>query len=304
MSMGYGDMLKKAREAKGYKFLDVQKYLKVDPIYLKAMEEENAAEFERAIYMKLFLKTYAKFLKVNGDEVLALFAKQNAFPKQDEKKKEERATEIVREETAIPKDEKKSSMFEFTVSNPRNLAMLLGGVAGLILIIVLLVMLAGRGGKSVEDKKDVYVAPQQQEILKVTARAKSDVWMKSRSDGKEEDFFLKKGQEKEWKDMDRIVFLVGNAAGVEFIVNGESIGAIGEEGEVINGLVFQAGKNWYIDRNQGFKRDNKPAETAASGAAEAPAPTEAAAHTAAPAAQATPASPAAQPATPAAGGHQ
>jgi hypothetical protein len=157
-------------------------------------------------------------------------------------------------------------LFEFTVSNPRNLAILGGGVAALIIIIVLAVMLAGKGKNTAEDSKNVYVVPQQaQETLKVTAHAKDDVWMKARYDGKEEDFFLKRGQDKDWKGMDRIVFLIGNAAGVEFNVNGESIGAIGEEGEVINGLVFQAGKNWYIDRNQGFKRDNKPAETAASG---------------------------------------
>jgi hypothetical protein len=266
MSAGYGEILKKAREEKGYKFADVQKITKIDSTYLKALEEEDSVAFERAIYMKLFLKTYSRFLKVNADETLAMFAKSNPFPKHDEKKPMERATEIVREETHIHDDEKKDSGFEFTVSNPRNLAILGGGIAALITIIVLIVMLAGKSGKSAEDGKNIYVVPQQQEVLKVAARAKGDVWMKARYDGKEEDFFLKKGQEKEWKDMDRIVFLVGNAAGIEFIVNGDSIGAIGEEGEVINGLVFQAGKNWYIDRNQGFKRDNKPAETTASGA--------------------------------------
>lgn len=265
MSAGYGDILKKAREEKGYKYADVQKITKIDPMYLKALEEESPAEFEKYIYMKLFLKTYSKFLKLNPVEMLAIFEKSNAFPKHEEKKQPERATEIVREETHIPKEEKAGGTFEFTVSNPRNIAILAGGVAALLIIIVLIIMLAGKGGKSEDAGKDVYVVPQQKEILKISARAKGDVWMKARYDGKEEDFFLKKGQDKEWKDMDRIVFLVGNAAGVEFTVNGDAIGAIGEEGEVINGLVFQAGKNWYIDRNQGFKRDNKPAETSASG---------------------------------------
>ncbi len=292
MSAGYGDILKKAREEKGYKLLDVQKITKIDQMYLKAMEEESAAEFEKAIYMKLFLRTYSRFLKVNAEEILDMFMKSNSFPKEEVKKKEERATEIVREETHMPKEERSSGVFEFTVSNPRNLAIMIGGIAAVIAIIVLSVLLAGKNGKASEDNKNVYVAPpQQQEALKVLARAKGDVWMKSRHDGKEEDFFLKKGQEKEWKDTERIVFLVGNAAGVEFIVNGETVGAIGEEGEVINGLVFQAGKNWYIDRNQGFKRGNKPAESAASGADTAPAATAMPAATAAaPAGQQTPAS--------------
>jgi hypothetical protein len=268
MSSGFGEILKKAREDKGYKYADVQKITKIDPIYIKALEEESGVEFEKAIYMKLFLKTYSRFLKLNADEMLAMFAKSNPFPKHEEKKPIEHATQIVRDETHIPQEENKDGGFEFTVSNPRNLVILGGGIVALVIIVVLIVMLAGKNGKTAEDGKNVYVVPQQQETLKVAARAKGDVWMKARYDGKEEDFFLKKGQEKEWKDMDRIVFLVGNAAGIEFIVNGDSIGSIGEEGEVINGLVFQAGKNWYIDRNQGFKRDNKPAETAASGAPE------------------------------------
>jgi hypothetical protein len=274
MSVGYGDILKRAREEKGYKIIDVQKITKIDPLYIRAMEEEITADFEKMIYMKLFLKTYSRFLKVNTEEILDMFVKSNAFPKEEIKKKGERATEIVREETQIPKEERSGGVFEFTVSNPRNLAILLGGVALVVTVIILSVLLAGKGGKAAEDNKNVYVAPQQQETLKVLARAKGDVWMKSRYDGKEEDFFLKKGQEKEWKDTERIVFLVGNAAGVEFVVNGETVGAIGEEGEVINGLVFQAGKNWYIDRNQGFKRDNQPGESAASGAVDtAPAAT-------------------------------
>jgi hypothetical protein len=268
MSSGFGEILKKAREEKGYKYLDVQKITKIDPMYIKALEEENGVEFEKAIYMKLFLKTYARFLKLDAPALLEMFAKSNPFPKHEEKKPVEHATQVVREETHIQTEESKGSGFEFTVSNPRNLAILGGGIAALVIIIILIAMLAGKNGKTAEDGKNVYVVPQQQENLKVAARAKGDVWMKARLNGKEEDFFLKKGQEKEWKDMDRIVFLVGNAAGIEFIVNGDSIGAIGEEGEVINGLVFQAGKNWYIDRNQGFKRDNKPAETAASGAPE------------------------------------
>ncbi len=287
MSAGYGELLKKAREEQGYKLPEIQKLTKIDIMYIKALEEENAGEFDKPIYMKLFLKTYSRFLKLNSAEMLAMFDKNNPLPKKEEKKLPERAVEIVREESLAQADKQEKTVkgFEFTVSNPRNLAILAGGIAAFIIIIVLLVMLAGKGGKKSDDASNVYVVPQQAETMKVVVKAKSDVWMKARRDGKEEDFFLKRGQEKEWKDMDRIVFLVGNAAGVEFIVNGEAIGTIGEEGEVINGLVFQAGKNWYIDRNQGFKRDSRPSEQPASAMpVETPKPAPTAVPTAAPAA--------------------
>lgn len=262
MAFGYGEKLKKAREDMGLKISDVYKIIKIDPNYIKAMEEENASVFEKEIYMKLFLKTYARFLKIDYKEILSLFEKSNAFKKEEIiPPKIDVATSIVRSETREEKSSGIKSTIEMTISNPRNLIIFISSIIFLIVITIIIVVINFNKNKNNKEMeaKNIYVSPEQQvQSLKIVAKAKNDTWMKSRYDDKEEDFILKKGQTKEWKEIDKIVFLVGNAAGVEFIVNGESIGTIGEEGEVINGLVFQAGKNWYIDRNQGFKRDTKP----------------------------------------------
>lgn len=261
MAFGYGEKLKKAREDLGLKITDVHKMIKIEPNYLKAMEEEQANFFEREIYMKLFLKTYARFLKIDYKEILSLFEKSNAFKKEEIiPKTEDIATSVVRAETREEKTTNIKSVFEMTISNPRNLAIFLGSF--ILLIVLIIIVITVNINKSKINKeteaKNIYVSSEPEQTIKVVIKAKNDSWIKSRYGDKEEDFILKKGQEKEWKDVDKIVFLVGNAAGVEFIVNGESIGTIGEEGEVINGLVFQAGKNWFIDRNQGFKREMKP----------------------------------------------
>lgn len=264
MAIGYGEKLKKAREAMGLKLSDVHKMSKIDPNYIKAMEEERTDFFEREIYMKLFLKTYARFLKIDYKEILSLFEQSNAFKKEEiVTKKEDMATSVVRAETKEEKPSGFKNTIEMTISNPRNLAIFLGSFVLLITIIVIVVVVNINKSKIAKESeaKNIYVSPEPAATLKVVAKAKSDSWLKSRYNDKEEDFILKKGQEKEWKDIEKIVFLVGNAAGVEFIVNGESIGTIGEEGEVINGLVFQAGKNWFIDRSQGFKREDKPRVT-------------------------------------------
>ncbi len=261
MAFGYGEKLKKAREEMGLKITDVHKMIKIDPNYVKAMEEEQTELFEKEIYMKLFLKTYARFLKIDYKEILSLFEKSNAFKKEEViPKTEDIATSVVRAETKEEKTQTIKSAFEMTISNPRNLAIAIGVfIFILVLIVILIVVNKNKSKISKEiEAKNIYVSAEPEQTIKVVVKAKSDSWIKSRYGDREEDFILKKGQEKEWKDIDKIVFLVGNAAGVEFIVNGESIGTIGEEGEVINGLVFQAGKNWFIDRNQGFKRDNKP----------------------------------------------
>lgn len=263
MAIGYGEKLKKAREDMGLKISDVHKMSKIDPNYIKAMEEERTDFFEREIYMKLFLKTYSRFLKIDYKEILSLFEQSNAFKKEEViPKKEDLATSVVRAETKEEKPSGFRNTIEMTISNPRNLAIFLGSLVLLITIIIIVVVANINKSKITKENeaKNIYVSPEPAETLKIVAKAKSDSWLKSRYGDKEEDFILKKGQEKEWKDVEKIVFLVGNAAGVEFIVNGESIGTIGEEGEVINGLVFQAeaGKNWFIDRSQGFKREDKP----------------------------------------------
>jgi transcriptional regulator with XRE-family HTH domain len=256
MAYGYGEKLKKAREAMGLKISDVYKMTKIDPNYVKAMEEERTDFFDREIYMKLFLKTYARFLKIDYKEILSLFENSNAFKEEETiEKTEDVAANVVRKETQEEKTTTVRSTIEMTISNPKNRMIILGSLILLIVLIVVIVVVnSNKNNNSKEtEAKNIYVSPETEQTLKVVLKAKSDSWLKVRYGDKEEDFILKKGQEKEWKDIEKIVFLVGNAAGVEFIVNGESIGTIGEEGEVINGLVFQVGKNWFIDRNQGFK---------------------------------------------------
>lgn len=263
---GYGEILKKARESKNLKFQEIQKNTKIDLSYLKAMEEENIEAFERPIYMRLFLKTYAKYLKANQEEILRLFDAAPELKTDPEKEKISLEKEIMTKEAvkeaAKSGEDNVPAIVEF-FRNKKNLPVI-GIAAGVIILAVLIALMAAAsaGKTGGENTENVYVVPEQKS-LKVTARAKTEVWMKARHGNKEEDFLLKSGEVKNWENIEKIVFLVGNAAGVEFIINGDSIGTIGEEGEVINGLVFQAGKNWYIEKAQGFRRESPEARTPA-----------------------------------------
>jgi len=278
MSKGYGEILKKARESKNLKLQDIQKDLKVDPAYIKALEEEDSSGFEKPVYMRLFLRSYARYLKLEESQLVALFEQTpegqqtekeiNTIGKEKVKINDTFAKSILKEaqqdhekqfhEKPAEGETIKEGKMELTLSNKRNL--IIAGSA-VVLIVLIIVIAAVFGGKKGGSGNQVYPVPGQTETLNVIAKAKSDTWVKARHDNGEEDFLLKKGSDKRWKDITKIVFLVGNAAGVEFTVNGESIGAIGEEGEVINGLIFQSGKNWYIDKGQGFTQGaRKPTE--------------------------------------------
>lgn len=264
---GYGEILKKARETKKLTHLELHKILKMDPSYLKALEEENIKPFEKNVYMRLFLKTYARHLKLNVEELLALFDYSPEVQLPDKKLKEKSQQKILVGDFVKESETNKfeaAKGLDLTILTQKNILIIGSAVAGLIVIIAFIMIFAGKGKPGVSANNNIYVATVNAPTnLKISVRAKEDVWMKSRVDGNEEDFMLKRGEEKKWKDTNKVVFLVGNAGGVEFTVNGDAIGVIGESGEVINGLVFETGKNWYIDKALGFKRENqKPAAEA------------------------------------------
>lgn len=266
MKNGFGDLLKQAREAKGYKYSDIHKILKIDESYIKALEDENFEFFDKIVYMKLFLRTYAKFLKIEETEIIESFNK--ALKSRGDLNTEKENIKSSFKKEILPDTEAKElkQPLPFLINlNNKNKYFIIGAIVILILLIIFLTwsLISFFGTKNKENKtkieegKDIYVV-QPVKTLKIIAKAKEDVWMKVRYNEKEEDFLLKNGEEKKWVDVTKIVFLIGNAGGVEFIVNGDAIGTIGEKGEVINGLVFEVGKNWYIDRNQGFKREISP----------------------------------------------
>jgi len=266
MLQGFGEMLKKAREEMKLKPADVNRATKIDPSYIKALEEEDAGVFEKPIYMRLFLRTYAKFLKLDADKITELFEKMPGLEKQEKEDKNElrQEPEKTNEKPDNEHDAKRDARREkpeFTVHNKRNLIIAGAAAAAIIIVLLTALILKGSGAAKNEGESAGVYEVEEQSSIKVIAKARDEVWMKARIDGMEEEFFLQKGENKEWESVQKIVFLVGNAAGVEFIVDGDSIGVIGEQDEVINGLVFQVGKNWYIDRGQGFKTPRKPTPT-------------------------------------------
>jgi len=80
-----GKILKKAREDKKLSTVDIHKTIKIKESYVVALESDNVDEFPAELYYKNFLKSYAKFLNLNADELLANY---------ELAKKEQKKTEI------------------------------------------------------------------------------------------------------------------------------------------------------------------------------------------------------------------
>lgn len=69
-----GELLKKAREAKGLTQEEVAIKLNFLPLYVPALENENFEPLHSVTFVKGYLRAYARFLDIDADEVLRCFA--------------------------------------------------------------------------------------------------------------------------------------------------------------------------------------------------------------------------------------
>jgi len=71
-----GQILKAARLKKNYTIEDVNKFIKIHPRYIKAMEANDYSVFDGKVHSKGFLKNYVQFLELDLDELLALWRRE------------------------------------------------------------------------------------------------------------------------------------------------------------------------------------------------------------------------------------
>jgi cytoskeletal protein RodZ len=69
-----GDLLRKAREAKGLSLAQVEEATRIRGAYLQALEEEAFEQLPAPVYTRGFLKNYALYLGLDAQQVLALYS--------------------------------------------------------------------------------------------------------------------------------------------------------------------------------------------------------------------------------------
>jgi len=70
---GEGQMLRAAREGKKWSLIEAEDTTKIRVRYIQALEEEDYEILPGATYVKGYLRTYAKQLGLNSDEIIALY---------------------------------------------------------------------------------------------------------------------------------------------------------------------------------------------------------------------------------------
>ncbi|MDR0434869.1 MAG: DUF4115 domain-containing protein [Gracilibacteraceae bacterium] len=70
---GVGETLRAAREDMGLSYQDVERSIKIRAFYIQAIEEERFGELPGAAYVKGFIRSYAKYLRLDDDAVIAAY---------------------------------------------------------------------------------------------------------------------------------------------------------------------------------------------------------------------------------------
>lgn len=222
MEKSIGQILREAREKQKLKLEDVHKKTRISMKYLLALEEDRASDFPGEAYFLGFLRTYAKFLGLNGEELV-------------EKYRQTKISLSIEESARVEKTE--SPIISQLVVHYRWTGILLG-----LLIVLLVYFLSSRLSfkkKSGMPSPPVSVSIPQEKKLILEAKANTDSWLRVIADGNLlYEKILSSGTEKRWEAKEKFHLRVGYVPGIEMKLNGKSVDLITGSSGYIKTLVL------------------------------------------------------------------
>lgn len=241
--MEIGSTLRSARESRGISLEAAEDGTKIRRKYLEAIESENFDFLPGRVYVKGFLKNYAKYLGLSPDEVVAAY--------------EERVPNVEREEDA----QASGKITNVERTGGGKLLKWAAGIAvvGLVVSYIYYPSLAGKMESSPPAPESrigeenratpgpnaaqppAPTPPARQRGVNVTLNVTdNESWMHVEVDGAPVfTGLVPAGQVKEFKGNEKISLKIGNAGVVQVEYNGQKIGVLGGFGQVVT-KVFNA----------------------------------------------------------------
>jgi len=246
---GEGNILRNARVDKGWSLTQAEEITKIRIRYLEALEEEEYHILPGPTYTKGFIRTYAKHLGLNPDEVLALY-------KASEEKQEKIATYTPPPSSSIQRKKPqwvKPALLVFT------------GVVALVAVFGIATLSKKPNNSLPPDNiaTPLPTAPQEEVVeppannTPVTPTPQENVaqesdelvakltfvepcWVRIYVDGQPALEGTFDGVVKELKAKEKIELVtVGNAGGLAITLNGKDWPSLGASGQVVNNIVFE-----------------------------------------------------------------
>lgn len=210
---------------------------KIQPLFLRALEEDDYRLLPDELYLLGFLSDYAIFLGLDPQAVAARFREQvrrregrsfaPAPPKVYKVSLRKALLPLTVLLVLIPFIFIGLSLFQRPKEAPGVKSKPIESPA----------QAAPTGPPAVERQP---VAPTEAPLQHVlTAKAKEPTWMAVNIDGEEEhDVLLRPGEVARWTAKERFVLTIGNAGGVELELDGAPLQKLGASGQVIRRLVL------------------------------------------------------------------
>jgi len=259
-----GTYLISAREAMGLDLHDSAQQTRISIHYLKALEEEDFSKLPGEVFVKGFLKNYARFLNLPEAEVMSRYRELRPQPKTPEEVESPGRDSSARCEHKKPAE---------TPLEP----VIWGSV---IFVAVVIFLFASQPGNhaDTEGQPDVtgFTGSQhhviavnkekskaKREALYLKIIALDDVWLLVRTDtSPQKKAVLKKGESITWSAQKRFLLSYGDVGALKLLLNEKELSVTGPKGAVVRDLmVTSAGitsKKFRVDRTRAVpKRSTK-----------------------------------------------
>lgn len=237
--IGIGQLLRQAREEKQLSLADVERETKIRIRYLEALEAENFSVLPGTVYMFGFVRSYASFLGLDAEEMVARL------------KKEYQSEQEVQVESKPVRNTVSYSPRAGTVGKGLKL---LAVILGICLALTYLygqffnkepVDAPSEPVEAIEQIPEVPVVPELEEqaeetsegielVMTVVNQPGARCWVEVRTDG-ELDFsgILEAGESRTVNATEKVWLKIGNAGVLSIIYNGKDLGNLGPVGDVM-----------------------------------------------------------------------
>jgi len=254
-----GTRLKEARTKRGASLDDVYGKTRIHMNILEALEGDRPPEFLSRVYVKSFVKRYARYLGIEEDEAVKAFL---ADPVQE---KQPLASPVPSEKKNIFIDDLKKKL-KLDSIDPEQMKKLIRPISLALAGIFVIYIIGFTGMKIVKGvgrfrarrrAASVAVADRTPEVIEKTGfvsipakkdlalelKTTEDVWMEVKSDGKIVfRHVLPKGSTEKWNAKKSIELWLGKAQAVEMTLNGQALKPAGR-GVVKNIILTREGMN-------------------------------------------------------------
>ncbi len=238
MTLGIGESLRAARRQQRRSLADAAAETRVRETYLAALEEEQFATLGGDVYVKGFLRSYAKYLGIDPDPLVETYRREHERP----------------EEPPSLAPAAQPAMHGPGVRPPQPV--LIGGAV--VLVLAFLIFIGSRGNQDAaldtsapsaapttsipavlpeDDSSDEEGSESDGEIgeldeLELVLEVEDLSYLRVSSDGETVYEGEESNDEQSYVASEELSARIGNAGGVRVVINGEDQGFLGDDGEV------------------------------------------------------------------------